>query len=212
MIIIVNKRKFIFFCINFILIVFIINYLSNRLWKNRTISNDNTNDNIIIIEDINTENTIETTTDIEITTQKLINDDTTHQPTTNLQQEQLEEWCYSDEDLLLLSRLIDAEAGDECTDEHKLYVGQVVLNRIQDSRFPNTLEEVIYQVEPQQQYASIDNVDFHNYPSERSIQCAKKLLNGEYITDEPIIWQSEFPQGTVVKVFKTKYSTTYICK
>lgn len=208
----INKRKFIFFCINFILIVFIINYLSNRLWKNRTISNDNTNDNIIIIEDINTENTIETTTDIEITTQKLINDDTIHQPTTNLQQEQLEEWCYSDEDLLLLSRLIDAEAGDECTDEHKLYVGQVVLNRIQDERFPDTLEEVIYQVEPQQQYASIDNIDFYDYPSERSIQCAKKLLNGENITTEPVIWQSEFPQGTVVKVFKTKYSTTYICK
>ncbi|MEW6233603.1 MAG: cell wall hydrolase, partial [Chloroflexota bacterium] len=52
---------------------------------------------------------------------------------------------YTSEELDLLARLVQAEAGGEP------YQGQVavaasVLNRVRDSRYPNTIHGVIYQV------------------------------------------------------------------
>ena len=50
------------------------------------------------------------------------------------------------DDLLLLSRLIDAMAGsDWLTEDFRLCVGEVVLNRVASPEFPNTLREVVYQ-------------------------------------------------------------------
>ena len=46
----------------------------------------------------------------------------------------------------MLAHLIGGEAGaDWCTDELQLMVGSVVLNRMASDRFPNTMEEVIFQ-------------------------------------------------------------------
>lgn len=113
-----------------------------------------------------------------------------------------------DNNVYLLAQLIHAEAGDECTDEHKLYVGQVVINRVKHPEFPNTIKEVIYQ---EGQYYCVVNGAINNIPSERSLRVAHALLNG-FVVDEQVIWQSEFPQGEIVKVFETGYSTTYIGK
>ena len=44
----------------------------------------------------------------------------------------------------LLAALIYCEAGNQCY-EGKVAVGSVVLNRVNSSRFPNTMEKVIYQ-------------------------------------------------------------------
>lgn len=155
---------------------------------------------------------IEIVTDIEEISSEVLTEITSELTTHIIEETQLNSWCYTDEDLILLAKVINIEAGDDCTDEHKMYVGQVVLNRILDDRFPNTLEAVIYQTEPTKQYACTDSSAFQGYPSERSIECAYRLLNGEKICNEDIIWQSEFPQGITVKVFKTKYSTTYFGK
>ena len=44
------------------------------------------------------------------------------------------------EDLELLAKVIQTESGAEwCEDELQLMVGSVVLNRVNDSRFPNTI-------------------------------------------------------------------------
>lgn len=51
---------------------------------------------------------------------------------------------YTEEELDLLARLIYSEAGIESYDT-KLKIGSVVLNRMEDPYFPNTLREVIYQ-------------------------------------------------------------------
>ncbi len=55
-------------------------------------------------------------------------------------------------DTLLLAKLINAEAGEGCSIEHNQLVGCVVMNRVKDSRFPNTISEVIYQ---KNQYSSV---------------------------------------------------------
>ena len=48
------------------------------------------------------------------------------------------------EDVEMLACVIYQEAGgDACSDECRMYVGDVVLNRVADSRFPDTIEGVL---------------------------------------------------------------------
>ena len=51
---------------------------------------------------------------------------------------------YSDSDLALLAAIIQAEAGNQPY-AGKVAVGSVVMNRVQSSRFPNTIPAVVYQ-------------------------------------------------------------------
>ena len=51
------------------------------------------------------------------------------------------------DDLYLLARLVESEAGNESY-ETKMMIASVVMNRVTDSRFPNTIREVIYQKGP----------------------------------------------------------------
>ena len=53
---------------------------------------------------------------------------------------------YTASDLDLLARLITAEAGDQPYDA-KVSVGAVVINRVKNPTFPNTIRGVIYQVD-----------------------------------------------------------------
>ena len=53
---------------------------------------------------------------------------------------------YTEEDLYMLAKCVEAEAGDFSNHElSQQYITQVILNRVHSSEFPNTLEEVIYQ-------------------------------------------------------------------
>ncbi len=47
-------------------------------------------------------------------------------------------------DMELLAQLVEAEAGNQCL-EGKVLVAEVVLNRVASDKFPNTVEEVIFQ-------------------------------------------------------------------
>lgn len=51
---------------------------------------------------------------------------------------------YTQDELKLLACLVHAEAGDQSYDG-KLAVANVVLNRTKSSKYPNTIEKVIYQ-------------------------------------------------------------------
>ena len=102
---------------------------------------------------------------------------------------------YSNYELDLLSRLIFAEAGsDWLSDEHQLAVGSVVLNRVKDSRFPNTIHSVIYQTNPIQ-YACTTNGTINKTPNQRAINNARYLLENGSVIPEDIVWQSTTPQG-----------------
>lgn len=117
---------------------------------------------------------------------------------------------YTDKELDMLSRIIYAEAGSDCiSDEHQQLVGIVVINRINDPRFPDTMEEVIM---AKGQYDCIRNGSYYKQPSERAIENAKKVLCGEVVAPSNLIYQAEFPQGyEVYKTFDTPWSTTYFC-
>lgn len=119
---------------------------------------------------------------------------------------------WSDEDLKLLAKLVFCEAGsDEISDEHQQLVAQVVINRVRDDRFPNTISEVIYQ---KGQYACVGNERWNSEEiPERCYSNALKALNGEVQAPKNLIFQANFEQGTeIYKIFKTSYSITYFCK
>lgn len=95
-----------------------------------------------------------------------------------------DELDYTQEELKLLACLVHAEAGNQSY-EGKLAVANVVLNRVKSSKYPNTIEEVIYQ--PGQFTVSssgsldkqLDNYNNYSSNSQRlTIKAAKAALSG----------------------------------
>lgn len=117
---------------------------------------------------------------------------------------------YTDDDLRILTNVIHFESCG-CPEWHKEIVGQIVLNRVADPRFPNTIRDVVAQP---RQY-------LYSYTT-RTINCqncndiAKKVLEGGVEIPANVIYQANFRQGK--GVWKTSYvntgwfsSTTYFC-
>jgi LysM repeat protein len=90
---------------------------------------------------------------------------------------------YSSSDLDLLARLITAEVQGESYDA-KLAVGAVVLNRVKSDSFPNSINDVIYQViDGYYQFTPVLNGWIDKTANEDCIQAAKEVLNGSDLTN-----------------------------
>lgn len=100
---------------------------------------------------------------------------------------------YTQTDLDLLARVVNAEAGSSwLTDEHQRAVASVVLNRVADSRFPNTLRGVVYQ---KGQYACTWNGAINKTPTQRAINNAKYVLDNGVTIPKNVVFQAQFKQG-----------------
>lgn len=82
---------------------------------------------------------------------------------------------YTEEEFNLLCRLIEAEAKGESY-QGKIAVANVVINRVKDSRFPNTITNVIY---APRQFSPVSNGAIYNTPSEDSVNATTAALYGE---------------------------------
>lgn len=51
--------------------------------------------------------------------------------------------CFTDEELNLLFRVVQAEVGDEYSFESKVNVASVIFNRLNHEKFPDTLSEIL---------------------------------------------------------------------
>ena len=114
------------------------------------------------------------------------------------------ETTYTEEERELLACAIYCEAGgDACNDETRRMVGEVILNRVADPRFPDTIEGVLTQ---KSQYGR-----FHwtgvVWPSraahepeavERAYRCAEAVLTEPCLLPEDVVFQAEFVQGEIV--------------
>ncbi|MDK2855358.1 MAG: N-acetylmuramoyl-L-alanine amidase [Bacillota bacterium] len=80
----------------------------------------------------------------------------------------------SSREVQLLAQMIQAEAQGEPY-EGKVAVGAVILNRLRDPRFPNTLEGVLYEADA---FEPIMNGTFYQAPDEESIRAALDALSG----------------------------------
>lgn len=109
-------------------------------------------------------------------------------------------------DLELLACVIYQEAGgDTCCDECRRRVADVVLNRVESKRFPNTIHKVLTQ---KQQYGRFHQTgvvwpERANNPGEaeavaRAYRIAEEVLRGNHssLYGNGYIWQASFPQGS----------------
>jgi len=109
-------------------------------------------------------------------------------------------------DLELLARVIYQEAGgNECCDTCRRRVADVVLNRVADSRFPNTIKGVLTAKNQYGRYYYTGVV----WPSRaknanekdavaRAYRIAEEVLNGQHsdLYGNGYVWQASFKQGS----------------
>ena len=124
---------------------------------------------------------------------------------------------YSAEDLETLALVIYQEAGgDNCSDETRLMVGTVVMNRVADDRYPDTIADVATEY---RQYGRLYWTGLkwpkraskaeEAHAVKRAYDCATQILDGYRALPEDVIYQAEFPQGTEVVVQQDGF---YFCK
>lgn len=115
------------------------------------------------------------------------------------------------DDLYLLAKLICAEAGsDWLSDEFRLCVGEVVLNRVASPEFPNTIYDVVYQ---KGQYSSSSTASFATLvPTQNCVDVALRLLQGERKMAPSVVFQSGYEQGEIFSMYKDRrLGTTFFC-
>ena len=81
---------------------------------------------------------------------------------------------YQSDVVYWLSRIINAESGNQPL-EGKIAVGNVVLNRVASSIFPDTVYEVIFQ---RNQFTPVHNGSIYKTPNAESVIAAKLCLEG----------------------------------
>ena len=106
----------------------------------------------------------------------------------------------------MLACVIYQEAGgDECSDECRIDVGDVVLNRVGDPRFPSTMEAVLTAPGQYGRFSTTGIVwperaknPEEKHAVERAYEIARQLLSGNHgdLWGQGYVWQAEFKQGT----------------
>ena len=115
------------------------------------------------------------------------------------------------DDLWLLSRVIDGMAGsDWLTDDFRMCVGEVVLNRVASPEFPNTIRDVVYQ---RGQYAVVNTARFASLvPRRECVDAALRLLLGERRMVPAVVYQADYLQGELFTMYPDRQlGSTYFC-
>lgn len=116
----------------------------------------------------------------------------------------------------MAAAIFNEAGGDACTDEHRSLVGYVILNRVNDSRYPDSIREVL---EQPGQYEGMEYgivfSDRYTNPNEqtavaRAYRVAQEVLENRNDIPIPanVVFQAEFEQG--VGVYK-QIGNTYFC-
>lgn len=113
---------------------------------------------------------------------------------------------YTDEELEILALIVYQEAGeDRVSDDTRRLVAQVFLNRVNDSRFPDSFYEV---ATAERQYGRLywtgivwpDRASSHveAHAVERAYKIAQEVLESDKpVCPEDVIFQAEFVQGDI---------------
>lgn len=93
---------------------------------------------------------------------------------------------YRDDEVLWLSRIINAESGGEKF-IGKIAVGNVILNRVRSNQFPNTIYSVIFDKKYGVQFSPTINGTIYKAPNSDSVIAAKICLEG-YSIDTGLLY------------------------
>ena len=103
----------------------------------------------------------------------------------------------TNEELLLLSKLVTGEARGESY-EGQVAVAAVVINRVKDPRFPNSIKDVIYQ---KNAFSVVKNGSINLQPTESAYSAAQDAWYGKDPTDKAIYFWN--PDIATCKWIKT---------
>ena len=92
---------------------------------------------------------------------------------------------YNSTDLYWLSRIISAEAKGEPF-AGQIAVGNVVLNRVRSSQFPNTVKGVIFDTKYGTQFSPVASGTIYNTPTASAVRAAKICLEGYSLSTKMI--------------------------
>ena len=102
------------------------------------------------------------------------------------------------EEYNVLLRIVEAEAGGEDI-TGKMLVANVIMNRVQNGRFPNTVTEVVYQknANGKAQFSPTVNgrIDSVNV-SQETVDAVERVLNGEDSSNGALYFRSVHSSGT----------------
>lgn len=103
----------------------------------------------------------------------------------------------TNEELLLLSKLVTGEARGESY-EGQVAVAAVVINRVKDPRFPDTIRDVIYQ---KNAFSVVRDGSINMQPTESAYNAARDALYGDDPTKEAVFFWN--PDIATCKWIKT---------
>ena len=139
-------------------------------------------------------------------------------PSTPVVEEVVETPSYTEEELEILAIIIYQEAGgDACSDDTRMKVGNVFLNRVDSPLFPDTFEEVALQ---DWQYGTLSQTglkwpdrasqDVERHAVERAYDIAERCLEEDRILPPNVVFQAEFEQGDGTYCYQDGFYFCYV--
>lgn len=114
----------------------------------------------------------EPSSEYEETESESVPEETTEAETTEESHTKLE---LSKEEQDILLKIVEAEATGQPV-EGKMYVAAVIINRMQDSEFPDTIKGVVYQ---KQQFSPVTDGRINCKPTKDTVEAVNRVLKGE---------------------------------
>ena len=125
----------------------------------------------------------------------------------NVKGAQAPEASYDEEDLYWLSRIISAESQGEPL-LGQIAVGTVVMNRVANQQFPDTIKDVIFDTKYAVQFEPVSNGTVYNEPAQSSVLAAKMTLEGARVVGNSLyFFAPALSQGTWIVNNRTYYTT-----
>lgn len=137
-----------------------------------------------IQNEVVTEDNVETEIPTEETAEQVVVEETPEALTGN-------SFNLEDQEYQVLLKIVEAEAGCEDT-EGRMLVANVVMNRVRNGNFPNTVTEVVYQRQDgTAQFSPVSDgrIDTVNV-SQGTIDAVARVMNGEDISQGALFFRS----------------------
>ncbi len=94
---------------------------------------------------------------------------------------------YNEDTLYWLSRIIYSESGNQSV-KGKIAVGNVVMNRVKSSKFPNSIKAVLFQ---KNQFSPAMSGSIYRKPNDSSVIAAKMVMDGAVVLKYALFFNRE---------------------
>lgn len=116
-------------------------------------------------------------------------------------------YSYTEEDYKYLLMIIVGESQN-CSKEHQMYVGSVVLNRLHNKKYFSYADCIKDIALAPNQYTCFNGPNAYRDPTDLNIEVAKELILYGSVLPSNVIFQAQFKQGQGVYI---QLGNTYFC-